>query len=113
MTMTITDEALEQIRQIMGKAEPVAWRWHYKLESDRWFYQPFKPDLSQLSTKWEVEFEPLYAAPPPAQGVREALERIMQRANESGTGEMALVDTIHAMHKIASDALALQPKSQS
>lgn len=36
-----------------------------------------------------------------------ALESIQQRANESGTGEMALIDTIHAMHKIARAALAL------
>ena len=109
MTMTITDEALEQIRQIMGRPDPVAWRWRHGSNS-LWHYDNEKPEGPSIHL---FTVEPLYAAPPPAQGVREALERIMQRANESGTGEMALVDTIHAMHKIASDALALQPKSQS
>lgn len=35
-----------------------------------------------------------------------ALEEITQRANESGTGEMGLIDTIHALHGIAKAALA-------
>lgn len=39
-------------------------------------------------------------------GWEEAMRQIMQRANESGTGEMALMDTIHAMHRLAADALA-------
>lgn len=39
---------------------------------------------------------------------RTALEKITQRANESGTGEMGLIDTIHAIHRIASDALKPQ-----
>jgi len=51
------------------------------------------------------------AATPAVGGEREALAAIMQRANESGTGEMALIDTIHAMHKLARDALADQPAS--
>jgi hypothetical protein len=38
--------------------------------------------------------------------LRKALETIQQRANESGTGEMGLLDTVHAMHKIARDALS-------
>jgi len=43
----------------------------------------------------------------PAHGGWEAaLRQIMQRANESGAGEMALMDTIHAMHRLAADALA-------
>ncbi len=56
---------LAQLQERGEDEQPVAWRWHYKLESDRWFYQPFKPGLSQLSQKWEVEIEPLYAAHPP------------------------------------------------
>jgi hypothetical protein len=36
----------------------------------------------------------------------ESLEAITQRANESGIGEMGLIDTIHAMHGIAKAALA-------
>ena len=34
-----------------------------------------------------------------------ALEAIAQGANESGTGEMALLDTIYAMHALARAAL--------
>lgn len=41
----------------------------------------------------------------PRDALVKALEDIQQRANEHGTGEMALIDTIHAMHKIARDAL--------
>ena len=37
--------------------------------------------------------------------LRRALERIEQRANESGTGEMGLLDTIHDMHRYAREAL--------
>lgn len=34
-----------------------------------------------------------------------SLERIEQCANESGTGEMGLLDTIHNMHRYAREAL--------
>lgn len=47
--------------------------------------------------------------------LREALENLIQRANESGIGEMGLIDTIHAMHKIAREALkeaTHEPKSE-
>ena len=37
--------------------------------------------------------------------LRRALERIEQCANESGTGEMGLLDTIHNMHRYAREAL--------
>lgn len=37
--------------------------------------------------------------------LRRALELIEQRANESGTGEMGFLDTIHDMHRYAREAL--------
>ncbi len=40
-----------------------------------------------------------------APGLFEALEAIAQRANESGTGESGLLETIHAMHSMARAAL--------
>ena len=40
-------------------------------------------------------------------GCREAITSAMQRLNESGTGEIGLVDTIHATHHILGAALAI------
>lgn len=40
------------------------------------------------------------------EAMRKALEAAGQRANESGTGEIALLDTIHAMARIIRAALS-------
>lgn len=40
-----------------------------------------------------------------------AMEQAMQRSNESGTGTLSLVDTIHAVHGILREAHATARKS--
>jgi len=42
------------------------------------------------------------------QACEDALRSVMQRLNERGTGEMGLIDTIHAAHKLAQAALNRQ-----
>ena len=42
------------------------------------------------------------------EAMRKALEDIRQRCNESGTGEMGLLDTIHAVAHMARNATALK-----
>jgi hypothetical protein len=83
------------------RVEPVAYRWRYS-ERDRWQFGqlPYVPPREAFQ-------EPLYAAPPsqPDTGVREAIKQAMQRLNKSGTGEMGLLDTIHAVHRILAAAL--------
>lgn len=41
-------------------------------------------------------------------GLREKITNAMQRLNESGTGEMGLIDTIHSTHAILHGALELK-----
>ncbi|CAH2399098.1 hypothetical protein MES4922_210087 [Mesorhizobium ventifaucium] len=66
---------------------------------------PPTPDVGFHATKYALGV----ALAPATQAVPDllaALTEISQRANESGTGEIALVDTIHAMHRIATNAIA-------
>jgi hypothetical protein len=67
----------------------------------------------RLGESTMAKYEAVYAveraareALPELLACAEALLRIQQRANESGPGEMRLLDTIHDIHGIARAALA-------